>query len=115
MSFSLLGPGDIESDDDSAPENAEEHAPEEPPQKKAKKAKKKAGPRYLADLGTLYGFLQQASVNDERAFVASHEGKTFFAKLLAEAPGYDAQALNKLYDRDEVCRTCLCPVFVLVG
>ena len=67
-----------------------------------RKKPKKQQPRFLADLGTLYGFMQQASVNEERAFVALHEARTFFGKVLSEAPGYDPQALNKLYDRDEV-------------
>ena len=74
--------------------------------KKDKKAKNRA-PRFLADLGTLYGYLQQAAANDEKAVVALHEAKTFFAKVLAEAPGFDPQALNKLFDRDEVSNTVM--------
>ena len=53
------------------------------------KARKSQGKGFLVDMGTLYGFLPQASRNDQRAFAALHEGKTFLAKVLAEAPGFD--------------------------
>eukprot|EP00972_Heterocapsa_arctica_P055959 8253613-Heterocapsa_arctica.AAC.1 len=89
------GPAESEVTNDDQDKDAGSH--DERP--KNKKTQRK---RYLVDMGTLYGFLLQASGNQSRAFAALHEGKTFLAKVLAEAPGFDPQALNKLYDRDEV-------------
>ena len=71
----------------------------------AKKQRRAA--RWLVDLGTLYGFLQQASQNEDCAYALLHEGKTFLAKVVAEAPGFDPQALNKLFDRDEVSNSVM--------
>ena len=102
--------GGVVSDDESGGEAADKHVPAdkqiaddvpqaaEPPQKQANKCLKR-GPRHLADMGTLYGFLQQTSKNEERAFIASHEIKKFIGKLLNDSPGFDAHSLNKLYDK----------------
>lgn len=89
---------------DDSDEDGDEDASKDEDEAKGKRAnpKKSMGKRFLVDMGTLYGFLSQASRNSQRAFAALHEGKTFLAKTLAEAPGFDPQALNKLYDRDEV-------------
>ena len=99
---------DAEEQSPDQPKQENKQSPDQPKQvnKQSKKSKNR-GARYLADLGTLYGYLQQAASNDEKAFVALHEAKTFFAKVLAEAPGFDPQALNKLYDRDEVSNTVM--------
>ena len=70
-------------------------------------ARKKPPNRYLVDMGTLYGYLLCASKNNGRAFAALHEAKTLLAKVVAEAPGFDPQALNKIYDRDEISNTVM--------
>ena len=51
--------------------------------------------------------MAQMALNDSRAYVALHEGKPFLGKVLAEVPGFDPQALNKVYDRDEVSNTVM--------
>ena len=71
----------------------------------ARKAKRQK--RLIADMGTLYGFFAQMAKNGNRAYVALHEGKPFLSKVLAEVPGFDPQALNKAYDRDEVSNTVM--------
>ena len=58
-------------------------------------------------MGTLYGYLLNASKNKGRAFAALHEAKTLLAKVVSEAPGFDPQALNKIYDRDEISNTVM--------
>ncbi len=58
-------------------------------------------------MGTFYGFLSQMARNDHRAYVALHEGKPLLGKILAEAPGNDPQAMNKVFDRDEVSKTVM--------
>ena len=90
-----------DADDDKDGSSHEADANDDAKGRRAK-TKKSQGKRVLVDVGTLYGFLSQASRNDQRAFAALREGKTFLAKVLAEAPGFDLQALNELYDRDEV-------------
>ena len=75
--------------------------------KQADAARKKSCNRYLVDMGTLYGYLLRASQNKGRAFAALHEAKTLLAKVVAEAPGFDPQALNKIYDRDEISNTVM--------
>ena len=101
----IQAPGEEEGGADEAKPEPKE--PAEPKEPKGKKRKQPPSARYIADLGTFYGQLMQASQNDGRVAVTLHEGKPFLTKVLSEAPGYDPQALNKCYDRDEVSNTVM--------